>query len=154
MDSSGSSAADRHAIAIESLFRDAYRILGEIQEAPEWIESLSTSIGHCQREIKILERIHSNQSRVFRRDPSQDTFNLRSPLDKFMATCNALTYIVSPLDGLDEDFGKNCMTPSMFPSMFASKPSRKRKLPLQIQSLENDFASHERTLSMVLAHAV
>jgi hypothetical protein len=153
MDSS-SSAAGQHAIAIESLFRDAYRILGEIQEAPEWIESLSSSIGHCQKEIRILERIHSNQSRVFRRDASQDTFNLRGPLDKFMATCNALTYIVSPFDSLDKDYGKSCIAPSMFPSMFTSKPSRKRKAPLHIQSLENDFASHERTLSMVLAHAV
>jgi hypothetical protein len=148
------SAGRQHAAAIESVFRDAYRILAEIQQAPEWIASLADSIGHCQREIKILERIHLNQSRVFHKDASQDEFNLRGTLDKFMATCNALTYIVFPFDGLDEDFGKTCVAPSLFPSMFSSKPARKRNQPAQIQALENDFAAHERTLSMVLAHAV
>jgi hypothetical protein len=140
-----SSTSLQHTIAIETLFRDAYRILHEIQLAPERVTSLSGSLFHCRKEIRHLERIHSNQSRIFGRDPSEDTLGLRGALDKFMSSCNALTYIVS-YDHLDAEVGHGLC---LFPSKRGGKEKQK-----QIRVLEDDFANHERTLSMTVAHAV
>lgn len=128
------------AITIEALFRDAYRILEEIQEAPEHVDSFGGVLVHCHRTIRNLERIHQNQVRLHGAEAAQDPFDLRGTLDRFIITCNALNYVLTPI----------LYSPAA-ECFFGLRWTWKRK---QISTLEEEFAGHRRMLSLVLTNAM
>jgi len=128
------------AITIEALFRDAYRILDEIQDAPEHVESISGVLVHCHRAIRNLERIHQNQVQIHGAEAAQDRFDLRGALDRFITTCNALNYVLTP----------TLYSPAA-ECFFGIRWTWKRK---QIRILEEEFVSHRRMLSLVLTNAM
>ena len=128
------------AITIEALFRDAYRILEEIQEAPEHVDSIFGVLVHCHRTIRNLERIHQNQVRLHGVEAAQDPFDLRGTLDRFITTCNALNYVLTPI----------LYSPAT-ECFFGLRWTWKRK---QISTLEEEFLGHRRMLSLVLTNAM
>jgi hypothetical protein len=128
------------AFAIETLFRDAYRILEDIQSAAEIIEPIADTIASCHWIIQNLERVHRNQVRTHSPEVSQDIFDLRRNLDRFIGSCNTLTYTLSPLKNTDN---VGCM--------FPSRQTWKRK---QTRELQEEFWDHQRMLSLVLANAI
>lgn len=130
-------------IPTDSLFRDIYRILEEIQETKDHAHSITTSIVHCSRELRNLERIHGFRCRFFGSESTEDPFELQEILNKFMISCNALSYINSPHNALDDDVGDGCL--------FPSKRGWKKK---HIKALETEFFDHQRTLSLALSNAV
>ena len=130
-------------IAIETLFRDAYKILEEIQQAPDKVESILGVLVHCHRAIRNLERVHQNHVRVKGHDPVEDPFRLRQSLDSFIATCNALNYIVNPLAHPALQATDGCLPGTQW--------TWKRK---QSKTLEQEFCDHQRTLTMVLTNAM
>jgi hypothetical protein len=130
-------------IAIETLFRDAYRVLEEIQEAPERVDAILGVLVHCHRAIRNLERIQQNHVRIHGPDPVQDPFQLREPLDAFIATCNAFNYVLNPYVQPALPANDGCLPGPQW--------NWKRK---QVKSMEHEFLDHQRTLSMVLTNAI
>jgi hypothetical protein len=130
-------------IPTDTLFRDIYRILEELQDTKDHVDSLATCIIHCSRELRNLERIHGFRWRFFGRESSEDPFELQETLNKFMISCNALSYVNSPNNALDDDIGDGCL--------FPSKRGWKKK---HIKALETEFYDHQRTLSLALSNAV
>jgi hypothetical protein len=129
------------AIAIETLFRDAYKILEEVHGAVDHMEAVSGALTNCHRSIQMLERIHREQVRSQNPDISQDIFGLRQKLDRFVASCNALNYLAQ-LSSHSVQVG--CMGTG-------SKPARKKK---QERELQEEFWDHQRLLSLALANAI
>lgn len=129
------------AIAIESLFRDAYNILEEVHGAAEHMETISGALTSCHRSIQMLERIHREQMRSQSPDISQDVFGLRQTLDRFIASCNALSYTVK------------LSSPSIQMGCIGAgtKSTRKKK---QERELQEEFWDHQRLLSLALANAI
>ena len=130
-------------MAAETLFRDAYRILEEIQQSSAAIDAVSAVLVHCHRALRNLERIHQNHVRVYGDDPAEDPFQIREPLDRFIATCNAFNYVLDPLVQPAQEHSDSCL--------LNSQKSWKRK---HVKNLEQEFCDHERTLSMVLTNAI
>ena len=130
-------------IPIDSLFRDIYRLLEELQGANNLVDNVATCILHCSRELRQLEKVHGFGWRFYGANCSEDPFELQEILNKFMITCNALSYINSSHTISDEDLGDGCLFP-------AKKGWRKK----QLKGLEIDFWEHRRTLGMALSHAV
>jgi hypothetical protein len=139
----GSLSPSASGLPIDELFRDVYRILEDLKEAKQQIESITAIIVHSSRELLHLERIHSNKWRL-EGSESEDPFGLREILSKFLISCNALTYVNSPIPDL-EDIGEGCLFPSK------SKRSWKKR---HVKALEAEFAEHDRALSLVLSNAV
>ena len=131
--------------AVDSLFGDIYRILEDVQKAQEKVDTITRSIIHCSRELRNLERIHTNRWRFYGPDVSDDPFELRDVLHKFLISCNALTYVNSPFGELDDEAGDGCLFPSN------SKRVWKKK---QMKALEADFSEQERMLSLALSNTV
>lgn len=129
------------AMAIESLFREAYNILEEVHGAAEPMETISGALTNCHRSIQMLERIHREQIRSQNPDISQDIFGLRPKLDRFIASCNALNYIVK-LSSPSIQVG--CMGTG-------AKATRKKK---QERELQEEIWDHQRLLSLALANAI
>ncbi|KAF2434296.1 hypothetical protein EJ08DRAFT_693834 [Tothia fuscella] len=129
------------AIAIESLFRDAYTILEQVHQAADHMATISAALTSCHRTIQLLERIHRDQVRSGNPDVSQDIYGLRQKLDLFIASCNALNYVAK------------LSTPSVQIGCMAagSKPPRKKK---QERELQEEFWDHQHLLSLGLANAV
>jgi hypothetical protein len=140
----GSLSPSNPGLPIDELFRDVYRILEELKEAKQQIDSIATVIVHCNRELLHVERIHSNKWRLQGAD-AEDPFELREILNKFLISCNALTYVNSPVADFDDDLGEGCLFPSK------SKRSWKKK---HVKALENEFSEHDRALSLALSNAV
>lgn len=131
------------AIAIESLFRDAYTILEAIHDTADNIDqSISGAIVHCHRSIQMLERIHRDQIRANNPDVEQDIYGLRRSLDRFIASCNALTYMGRQVAPTFE---------SSMACMMVARPAKKSK---QIREMQEEFWDHQRLLSLALANAV
>jgi hypothetical protein len=131
------------AMAIDSLFRDAYSILEEIHGTADHVESISGSVVQCHRTIQMLERIHRDQVRSQRPDVSQDVLGLRTNLDRFIASCNALRYLVNTKPvGSTMEMG--CWTST-------SRPTFKKR---QLRELQEEFKGHQRLLSLALANAI
>jgi hypothetical protein len=131
------------AVAIESLFRDAYNILEEIHGATDHIETTSGSLVQCHRTIQMLERIHRDRARSQSSDISQDAFGLRQKLERFIASCNALRYLVD----------SKTMSSSMDIGCWAAglRPALKKK---HTRELQEEFWDHQRLLSLALANAI
>jgi hypothetical protein len=140
----GSLSPSASGLPIDELFRNVYRILEELKEAKQQIDSIATVIVHCNRELLHLERIHSDKWRLHGTD-TEDPFELREILNKFLISCNALTYVNSPVADFDDDLGEGCLFPSK------SKRSWKKK---HVKALEAEFAEHDRALSLALSNAV
>jgi hypothetical protein len=140
----GSLSPSNPGLPIDELFCDIYRILEELKEAKQQIDSITTVVVRCNRELLHLERIHTNKWRLLGVD-SEDPFELRDILNKFIITCNALSYVNSPIADLDDDLGEGCLFPSK------SKRSWKKK---HVKALETEFADHDRALSLALSNAV
>jgi len=129
------------AAAIESLFRDAYRILEEIQGSAEQLEPVTETIAICHWTIQNLERLHRTQARTNTPNLAQDVFDISRNLERFIASCSALTYSLSPP-----------MSSSEIGCMFGGpRQTRKRN---QVRELQEEFWDHQRMLSMVLANAI
>jgi hypothetical protein len=131
------------AVAIETLFRDAYNILEEIHGATDHVETISGSIVQCHRTIQMLERIHRDQARSQNSDVSQDTFGLRQKLERFIASCNALRYLVNT-NPESSAIEVGCWTSGFRPA-FRKKQGRE---------LQEEFQDHQRLLSLALANAI
>lgn len=129
------------AEAIDSLFKDAYASLEQVQEHAEEIESFSDSIVSCHWAISNLERIH----RIYSQNPystlAQDAFSLRSNLERFIGSCHALIRMVHLLS-TTSDVG--CW-------LGGGRANVKKK---HVQGLQEEFWDHQRILSLVLANAV
>ena len=133
---------DEHPIAavIDGLFRDAYRILEEIQGQAEYVDPFSDSIVSCHWSIQNLERIHKTQSRTPHSTLAQDAFSLRDNLERFIASCHALVRFVNPHNF---EIEAGCM--------FGGKSTLKRK---QVVEMQEEFWDLQRMLSMLLANAI
>jgi hypothetical protein len=131
------------AIAIDSLFRDAYNILEEIHGAMDHAEAISGSMVQCHRTIQMLERIHRDQVRSHNPDIVQDTFGLRQKLERFIASCNALKYLVNDNTGSSAT-EVSCWNPGF-------RPAFRKK---QVRELQEEFWDHQRLLSLALANAI
>ena len=129
------------ASAIDSLFKDAYTSLEQVQDHADNIESFSDSIVSCHWAISNLERIH----RIYSQNPystlAQDAFSLRSNLERFIGSCHALVRMVDLLS-MSSDVG--CF-------LVGGKTAMKRK---KVRELQEEFWDHQRILSLVLANAV
>jgi hypothetical protein len=134
--------------SIDALFSDIYRVLEDVQKTKDRLESITNSIVHCSRELRNLERIHTNRWRFYGPDVSDDPFELRDVLVGFTICCNSLTYVNSPFSSADADddfVADGCL--------FPSNPKRGWKKK-QIKALEADFTEQERSLSLALSNAV
>jgi hypothetical protein len=129
------------ASAIDSLFKDAYTSLEQVQEHADDIESFSDSIVSCHWAISNLERIH----RIYSQNPystlAQDAFSLRSNLERFIGSCHTLLRFVNLLN-VSLDAG--CW-------IGGGKTAVKKK---HVRELQEEFWDHQRILSLVLANAV
>lgn len=129
------------ASAIDSLFKDAYASLEQVQTHADGIESFSGSIVSCHWAISNLERIH----RIYSQNPystlAQDAFSLRRNLERFIGSCHALIRFADLLS-MSSDVG--CF-------IGGGKAALKRK---QVRELQEEFWDHQRILSLVLANAV
>lgn len=129
------------ASAINSLFKDAYASLEQVQEHADEIESFSDSIVGCHHAILNLERIH----RIYSQNPgstlAQDAFSLRNNLERFIGSCHALIRMLGLLS-TTSDVG--CW-------IGGGKAAVKRK---HVRELQEEFWDHQRILSLVLANAV
>lgn len=131
------------AVAIESLFRDVYRILEEIQGSAERLEPVAESVAVCHWTIQNLERLHRIQAQTHNPTISNDVFDISRNLERFIASCSALTYSLSPpMSSTELQIG--CM-------FGAPRQTKKRN---QIRELQEEFWDHQRMLSMVLANAI
>lgn len=132
------------AVAIESLFRDVYRILEEIQGSAERLEPVAETVAVCHWTIQNLERLHRTQTQVHD-NPSifNDVFDISRNLERFTASCSALTYSLSPpMSSTELQIG--CI-------FGAPRQTKKRN---QIRELQEEFWNHQKMLSMVLANAI
>jgi hypothetical protein len=141
----GSLSPSASGLPIDDLFRDVYRILEEIKEAKQQIDSITTVIVQSNRELLHLERIHSNKWRLYGAETAEDPFELRDILNKFLISCNALTYVNSPISDFDDDLGEGCLFPSK------SRRAWKKK---HVKALEAEFSDHDRAISLALSNAV
>lgn len=134
-------------ISIESLFHDIYRNLEELKHVKDHADSITNCIVHCSREIRNLERIHGFGPKFYGTTVSEDPFELRDTLNKFITSCNALSYVSSPSahSALDDDdaVGAGCLFP-------VGGSWRKK----QMKNLDIEFLGLQRTLSLELSHAV
>jgi len=135
--------------SIETHFKDIYRILDEIKDSRDKLETITRSVVRCSRELRSIERIYVNRWRFFGSDTLEDPFELRDILHKFSITCTALRYINSPTGDEDDAPEPGCM-PGMLPSL----PSRRGWKKKQIKVLESEFMEHERSLALALSNAV
>lgn len=129
--------------AVQSLFKTAYASLEQIQGHADVIEPFSDSIVSCHWTISNLERIHQTQDQNPYSALAQDAFSLRTNLERFIASCNALLRFVRSLD-LSMATQVGCM-------FGGSKVTMKRK---QVRELQEEFWDHQRILSLVLANAI
>jgi hypothetical protein len=129
------------AAAIQSLFKNVYETLEQIQEYAAYIEPFSDSIVACHWAISHLEKIN----RIYAQSPystlAQDAFSLRSNLERFIGSCHSLIRFVN-LVNLPTDVG--CFIGS-------GKASLKRK---HVRELQEEFWDQQRILSLVLANAI
>jgi hypothetical protein len=130
-------------IPVDDLFRDIYIILEDLQNSTDDVESITTCVVLCSRELRHLERIHGFRWRFWGNRTSDDPFELKEILNKFTISCNALSYVNSPHVALDDDVSDGCL--------FGSKKGWRRK---HIRALETEFIEHQRILSLALANAV
>ncbi|KIW04340.1 uncharacterized protein PV09_04630 [Verruconis gallopava] len=129
------------ASAIDSLFKDTYTTLEQLQEHSDYLEPFSDSIVACHWAITNLETIHKSYAQYPYSTLAQDAFSLRNNLERFIASCHALTRFMSFLD-MSTDAG--CF-------IGGSKATSKRK---QVRELQEEFWDHQRILSLALANAV
>jgi hypothetical protein len=140
------------ANSIENHFRDIYRILDEIKDSRDKLETITRSVVRCSRELRSIERIYVNRWRFYGTETLEDPFEIRDILHKFSITCNALKYINSPTAEDEENGPEPGCIPSM--GMLPSLPSRRGWKKKQIKALETDFSELERNLALALSNAV
>lgn len=132
------------AVAIESLFQDVYRILEEdIQGSAERLEPVAESVAVCHWTIQNLERLHRVQAQTHNPSTFNDVFDISRNLERFIASCSALTHSLNPpMSSTELQIG--CM-------FGAPRQTRKRN---QIRELQQEFWDHQKMLSIVLANAI
>lgn len=132
-----------NAAPIESLFRDVYRILEDIQESAERLEPVAESLAVCHWTIQNLERLYRVQAQTHNPSISNDVFDMSRNLDRFIASCSALAYsFSSPMPSTELQIG----------CMFGAPRQTKKKN--QIRELQEEFWDHQKMLSLVLSNAI
>jgi hypothetical protein len=131
-------------LSVEYLFQEIYRILEGIQDSKEKVGVIAAHIARCQHELLSLDKAHSNRWRFHSRNSREDPFQIRDTLNKFVISCNALTYVNAPFAEYGADFPDGCLA-------FPTRRSWKKK---QFKTLEAEFFGHERALALALTNAV
>jgi hypothetical protein len=133
-------------IPLESIFRNVFLVLDEIQQSAKQIQAVPASVEKCARDIESLKRARDAQIRHLGHLPSADPYGIREALDNFTKSCNAFTYACFTNDELDDALTSGgCLFPS------SRVITAKKK---QLRTYDVDFAEHERKLALLLSNSV
>lgn len=140
------------ANSIENQFRDLHRLLDQVTEFQEKLDTISASVVRCSRELQSIERIYVNRWRFYGAEAQKDPFGLQDILYNFSTTCSSLKHIQSPTDDDNSESETGCI-PGMG-SMLPSMPARRGWKRKQIKALEMDLSKHEKILALALSNIV